>query len=273
MKHSSLPHEFWDEAVYTATYLVNRMPTPILNYKSLYQLVFHREPDYQFLRNFGYECYPYLRHYLTTKLDSRSEWCVFIGYNTFHHGYQYLCLTFGCIYISRDVVFNEGIYPYAEKLGSFSFTQPSNRLMGSHPVELPIIHINPLLTTKPNLFSLVNSFSPGNFDLPPSSSTNSITLNSLLPHSPPILISPLGHIPSNNPLSPSNLDHQSTPTHVKTKSITDILKSLDSTQATTSIRHLLPTYLTTTISQHSDPLNFSIASKQHNWVKAMPEKY
>lgn len=183
MKHSSLPHEFWDEAVCTVAYLINRMPTLLLNYKSLYQLAFHCELDYQFLQNFGSECYSYLRHYSTTKLNSRSKQCVFIRYIAFHHEYRCLSLTSRCIYISRDVVFNEGIYPYAKNLGSFSHTQPPNRLLGSHPIKLLIVYINPLLTIDVDPSSPTNSLSLGNFDLPPPSLANSITLNSILPHS------------------------------------------------------------------------------------------
>ena len=77
MKQASMPHKFWDEAACTAVYLINRMPTPILKYQSPYRLLFSQEPDYSFLRNFGCACYPYLRHYAMSKLDSRSERCVF----------------------------------------------------------------------------------------------------------------------------------------------------------------------------------------------------
>ena len=93
MKQASMPHKFWDEAICTSIYLINWMPTPLLNYKSSYKLLFTQEPDYKFLQNFGCACYPYLRHYAASRLDSRLERCAFIGYSAFHHGYKCISMT------------------------------------------------------------------------------------------------------------------------------------------------------------------------------------
>ena len=38
----------------------------------------------------------------------------FLGYNTLHKGYKCLDVTTGCIYISRDVVFDEQVFPFSE---------------------------------------------------------------------------------------------------------------------------------------------------------------
>ena len=142
MKQASMPHKFWDEDACTAVYLINRMPTPILKYQSPYRLLFSQEPDYSFLRNFGCACYPYLRHYAMSKLDSRSERCVFLSYSAFHHGYRCLSMTSGRIFISRDVVFTETHYPFADKLYVPSSSQesiPSVRgILGSSPLEVPL---------------------------------------------------------------------------------------------------------------------------------------
>ena len=91
LKQASMPHKFWDEAICTAVYLINRMPTSLLSYKSPYSLLFTQEPNYKFLRNFGCAYYPYLRHYAASKLDSRLESSAFIGYNAFHHGCLCIC--------------------------------------------------------------------------------------------------------------------------------------------------------------------------------------
>ena len=135
MHHSSLPHQFWDEAVCTSVYLINRLPTPNLDNKSPFYLVHHQEPDYNLLKSFGCACYPCLRSYTTSKFDSRSERCIFLGYSTFHHGYRCLSLTSGKIYISRDVIFQEHIYPFKEQPVIINREiNHSPSLLGSSPI-------------------------------------------------------------------------------------------------------------------------------------------
>ena len=111
-KTKSLPAKLWDEAVCTSTYLINRMTTPLLQYKSPYELLYKELPDYYFLRTFGCLCYPHLRAYMKNKLDLRFEKCVFLGYNHMHLGYQCLTLITSKLYISRDVIFKENIFSF-----------------------------------------------------------------------------------------------------------------------------------------------------------------
>jgi hypothetical protein len=54
LAHSSLPLHFWDEAFLTACYLINCMPTLVLkNETPLFRLL-QVQPNYSFLRIFGY---------------------------------------------------------------------------------------------------------------------------------------------------------------------------------------------------------------------------
>ena len=126
MHQSSVSNQFWDEAVCTAVYLMNRLPTQILKNRSPYQLVYNQEPDYSLLKSFGCTCYPCLHSYTTSKLDSRSKRCVFLGYSAFHSGYRCLSLTSGKLYISRDVIFIENTYPYKEQSIQTQQTQISS---------------------------------------------------------------------------------------------------------------------------------------------------
>ncbi|KAL5836933.1 hypothetical protein ACOSQ3_014102 [Xanthoceras sorbifolium] len=60
-------------------------------------------PNYQFIRAFGFACFPYLRDYNKHKLDFHSSKCVFIGYSIVHKGYRCLHVS-GKVYISRHVL-------------------------------------------------------------------------------------------------------------------------------------------------------------------------
>ena len=115
-----MPHKFWDEAVATAAFLINRLDTSILKQNSPYEVLFESSPDFKFLRVFGCLCYPHLRAYATQKLDARSERCVFLGNSSMHLGYRCLSLETGKIYISPHVVFHEEIFPFLQTSHLFS---------------------------------------------------------------------------------------------------------------------------------------------------------
>ena len=92
LAQSNLPLTFWWNAFHTLVFLINKLPTPVLNNVSPYFKLFHQTPDYSFLRVFGCACYPYLRPYKKHKLEFRTGRCIVIGYSPNHKGYQ--CLHF-----------------------------------------------------------------------------------------------------------------------------------------------------------------------------------
>ena len=76
-----MPKQYWLEAFSTAAYLINRLPTPVLNSKSPYEIIFKSCPNYAMLHTFGCTCYPYLGPYKEDKLSPKSITSVFLGYN------------------------------------------------------------------------------------------------------------------------------------------------------------------------------------------------
>ena len=115
LAHSHLPLTYGVEAFNTSTYLINRLPTPILKQNNPYTKLFNVAPDYTFLRVFGCACYPLLRPYNSHKLEFRSKKCVFLGYSSNHHGYRCLDLDSNKVYTSRHVVFDELSFPFRDK--------------------------------------------------------------------------------------------------------------------------------------------------------------
>lgn len=112
LAHASLPLRFWEDAFSTAVFLINRLPTPVLEGTSPLTKLHNKLPDYSVLRVFGCLCFPYLRPYNHHKLNFRTQPCTFLGYCENHKGYK--CLTKeGRLYISRHVRFNETSFPFA----------------------------------------------------------------------------------------------------------------------------------------------------------------
>jgi hypothetical protein len=95
------------------TYLINRTPTKTLSYETSIDKLLGAKPDYSSRRVFGCAYWPNLRPYNSHKLQLRSTRCIFLGYSNMHKGFKCLDISKGRIYISRDVIFDESIFPFA----------------------------------------------------------------------------------------------------------------------------------------------------------------
>jgi histone deacetylase 1/2 len=113
LAHASVPFRFWSDAFTTACFLINRLPTRLLQMKTPLELLLNELPDYTFLKVFGCACWPHLRPYNKRKLEFRSKKCVFLGYSSLHKGYKCLHVPTNRVYISRDVVFDENVFPFS----------------------------------------------------------------------------------------------------------------------------------------------------------------
>ena len=56
MATASMPLKYWDEAFTTKCFLINRLPSPVLQNKSPFEKLFNLLPDYNFLKVFGCAC-------------------------------------------------------------------------------------------------------------------------------------------------------------------------------------------------------------------------
>ncbi|KAL2246099.1 UNVERIFIED_CONTAM: Retrovirus-related Pol polyprotein from transposon RE1 [Sesamum indicum] len=107
-----MPLKFWTEALLTAAYLINRLLTITLKWKTPFELLYNKPATYAHLKTFGCLCYASNNLPNKTKFDSRSYKCVFLGYAYRQKGYKVYNLETETILISRDVSFYENVFPF-----------------------------------------------------------------------------------------------------------------------------------------------------------------
>lgn len=138
LAESGLSFHYWNHAFACATFVINRLPTPVLKMKSPFEVLFHRTPDYNLFKSFGCRCYPYLRPYNRHKMDYRSQPCIFLGYSSQHKGYK--CLSdAGKIYITRHVIFDELQFPKHNNITSMA-ANPNPQTFSNYMPVIPLIH-------------------------------------------------------------------------------------------------------------------------------------
>ncbi|KAG7534049.1 Ribonuclease H-like superfamily [Arabidopsis thaliana x Arabidopsis arenosa] len=103
MFQSRISEEYWGDCVLTAVFLINRLPTSLLNNKSPHEVMTSKKPDYTGLRVFGCLCYSSTSSKNRNKFQPIANACVFLGYPSSYKGYKLLDLETHSIHISRNV--------------------------------------------------------------------------------------------------------------------------------------------------------------------------
>jgi hypothetical protein len=78
---SSVPPNFWADAISTAIYLINIKPFSTVHGGIHLERLCGKMPDYSSLHLFGCVCYMLLVPHECTKLTAQSIECVFLGYS------------------------------------------------------------------------------------------------------------------------------------------------------------------------------------------------
>jgi hypothetical protein len=174
MAQASIPHTYWDHIFKSIVFLIKRSPSPVLNLDSPYKILFDHSPDYSFFKVLGCLCYPWLRPYAKSKLESRSLSCIFIDYSSVYKGYKCLHLPTNRIYISRYIIFHENTYSFfisstpAVTIPSPPTVNPLLILSSQQPLPHPSTLHNPIhtpsssptLTGSTSHISLISATSP-----------------------------------------------------------------------------------------------------------------
>ncbi|KAL0641693.1 hypothetical protein Bca4012_102979 [Brassica carinata] len=81
MYHANVPKRFWGDAVQTACYLINRIPTKVLKNLSPFEVLNKSKPHIDHLRVFGCLCYVWVPGEQRNKLEAKSTKAMLIGYS------------------------------------------------------------------------------------------------------------------------------------------------------------------------------------------------
>ena len=117
---SNMPIQFLGDCILTAAYLINRLPSPLLNNKTPYKLLFKQPPCYDHFKVFGCEYFASTIAQTRSKFSPRARRCVFLEYPFNVKGYKVFDLKSRSVFISRDVVFHEFVFLYQSNFGSSS---------------------------------------------------------------------------------------------------------------------------------------------------------
>lgn len=108
---SKLPKTYWSYAFQFATFTINKVPTPILNQQSPYQVLHNKLLEPNSFKVFGCLCYASTLQVHKTKLDPKARKSIFLGYKLGMKGYVLLDFHTNEVFVSRNVIFHEHTLP------------------------------------------------------------------------------------------------------------------------------------------------------------------
>ena len=107
LHQSKTPLSFWGEALFTAVYIRNRVPSSANDGKTPFTLWYGSIPDLSNLRIFWCDAFVHVPDVKRKKLDAKARKCKFVGYSLEQKAYRFWDPVQRKIIISRDVVFDE----------------------------------------------------------------------------------------------------------------------------------------------------------------------
>ena len=198
--HSAVPLHFWVEAFSTAVFIINRLPTPVLNGKSPFEILYGKSPLYTTFRVFGCLCFPNLRAYTKHKFEPKSLPCVFLGYHTSYKGFRCLDPVSQRVFITRHARFDENVFPF-----SSSHMQPSSStsdyIAFHDPISLPPVMASTTSSaghSSPSSVSLSRPCKTCALDLPSPHGTISLAPSVPAPQAPQSTALPVASVPPQN---------------------------------------------------------------------------
>ena len=108
ISYAGVPKCYWGEAVATAAYITNRVPSAALQGPtSPYEKWHEKRPNVSKFRVFGSAAYALIGTHERKKLDAKAVKLRFVGYDIKSTGYRLYDERKNKIFVRRDVIFNE----------------------------------------------------------------------------------------------------------------------------------------------------------------------
>ncbi|GAU15708.1 hypothetical protein TSUD_307180 [Trifolium subterraneum] len=257
---SHLPAKYWGYAVLHSVYLMNRMPSVAIEGGLPYHKLHNRLPDISMLKIFGCLCYVSTTDVHRLKLDHRARKCAFLGFKSGTKGFVALDLHSYEIVVSRNVQFEELIFPYPSQ------TQSQTKWEFFIPPIDPIPLTN---DTEPTTDQPTTSNDTSTISIEP---VDSISSNeSITPPAPPDASPQYSPTTEPPPLRKSTRITK-LPPHLLDYECNNIVHSTKyPISKYTSHNHLSSKQLSYTLSllTETEPSSYSEACKHDHWVKAM----
>ena len=142
-----VPKHFWADVVSIACFFINRMPSSVLDWATLFQTIFPHKSLFPIEpRVFGCTCFVRDVHPHVSKLDTKSLKCIFLGYSQVQKGYRCYCPSLHRYMVSANVTFIENT-PFS--LDPIHTSQGGDDDLLVYTLALPVHAYVPPLTKPP----------------------------------------------------------------------------------------------------------------------------
>ncbi|XP_059315208.1 retrovirus-related Pol polyprotein from transposon RE1 isoform X2 [Lycium ferocissimum] len=258
---ASIPLRFWGECVVTAVYLLNRLPSKILKFKSPFELLYNHPPSLEHLRVFG--CLSYAAcPKLVDKLSPRAIPVVFLGYLSNQKGYLLYDLHSKQFFINRHVVFQENIFPFKHMQTASNPIFPvldllSPELNNTNTPSTESVSSSPIHTPPPSDMFTTSELSPQTSQVPSDSPSPT----------PSPTVAPVATRQSSRQIKPSLWMHDYVMTSTSNSCLYPISNHVSYQHLSPAYQHALSAYST-----FIEPTSFKAASQDPMWVAAMQQE-
>ncbi|KAI9915826.1 hypothetical protein PsorP6_007973 [Peronosclerospora sorghi] len=105
--HMNVDKRWWAEAMNTAVFITNRLPSAAYTKKPPFQILFGQKTDISGMCVFGAKGYAHIDKSKRVRLEKKAFKCIFLGYADNVKGYRVWNIDLGSVMFTRSVTFDE----------------------------------------------------------------------------------------------------------------------------------------------------------------------